>query len=59
MDKKLVTYPKGEKIKLPFGVRRAKTAALFSIFGTDKQILLAKQVFQFQDYCVIEFYAQY
>ena len=37
----------------------AKAAALFSIFGTDKQILFAKQVFEFQDHCVIEFYAQY
>ena len=59
MDKKSVTYPKEKKIQLPLGVRGAKAAALFSIFGTDKQILFAKQVFEFQDYCVIEFYAQY
>ena len=42
MDKKLVTYPKEEKIQLSLGVRGAKAAALFSIFGTDKQILFAK-----------------
>ena len=62
MDKKSVTYPKEEKIQLPLGVRGAKAAALFSIiFGTDKQnlILFAEQVFEFQDHCVIEFYAQY
>ena len=59
MDKKSVTYPKEEKIQLPLGVCGAKAAALFSIFGTDKQILFAKQVFKFQDHCVIEFYAQY
>ena len=60
MDKKSVTYPKEEKIQLPLGVRGAKAAALFSFFGTDKQILFAQQVFEFQDhYCVIEFYAQY
>ena len=35
------------------------TFSLFSIFSTDKQILFAKQVFEFQDHCVIEFYAQY
>ena len=58
MDKKSVTYPKEEKIQLPLGVRGAKAAALFSIFGTDKQILFAKQVFEFQDHCVIEFNAQ-
>ena len=39
MDKKSVTYPKDEKIQLPLRVRGAKAAALFSIFGTDKQIL--------------------
>ena len=55
MDKKSVTYPKEEKIQLPLGVRGAKAAALFSIFGTDKQILFAKQVFEFQEHCVIEF----
>ena len=59
MDKKSVTYPKEEKIQLPLGVHGAKAAALFSIFRTDKQILFAKQVFEFQDHCVIEFYAQY
>ena len=59
MDKESVTYPKEEKIQLPLGVRGAKAAALFSIFGTDKQIVFAKQVFEFQDHCVIEFYAQY
>ena len=47
MDKKSVTYPKEEKIQLPLGVCGAKAAALFSIFGTDKQILFAKQVFEF------------
>ena len=36
-----------------------KAAALFSTFGTDKQIIFTKQVFEFQDHCVIEFYAQY
>ena len=64
----LESYCHGQKVgnlsqrremKLPLGVRGAKTATLFSIFSTDKQILLAKQVFQFQDHCVIEFYAQY
>ena len=59
MDKESVTYPKEEKIQLALGVHGAKAAALFSIFGTDKQILFAKQVFEFQDHCVIEFYAQY
>ena len=59
MDKKSVTYPKEEKIQLPLGVRGAKAAVLFSTFCTDKQILFAKQVFEFQDHCVIEFYAQY
>ena len=59
MDKKSVTYPKEEKIQLPLGVRGAKAPALFSILGTDKQILFAKQAFEFQDHCVIEFYAQY
>ena len=41
------SYPKEEKIQLPLGVRGAKAAALFSIFGTDKQILFAKQVLYF------------
>ena len=61
MDKKSVPYPKEvqEKIQLLLGVRGAKAAALFSTFSTDKQILFAKQVFEFQDHCVIEFYAQY
>ena len=59
MDKKSVTFPKEEKIQLPLSVCGAKAAALFSIFGTDKQILFAKQVFEFQDHCVIESYAQY
>ena len=59
MDKKSVTYPKEEKIQLPLGVHGAKAAALFSIFGIHKQILFAKQVFEFQDHCAIEFYAQY
>ena len=59
MDKKTVTYPKEEKIQLLLGVRGAKAAVLFSTFGTDKLILFAKQVFEFQDHCVIEFYAQY
>ena len=59
MDKKLVTYPKEEKIQLPLGVRGAKAAALFSIFGTDKQISFGEKVFEFPDHCVIEFYAQY
>ena len=45
MDKKSVTYPKEEKIQLPLGVHGAKAAALFSIFGTDKQISFAKQVY--------------
>ena len=54
MDKKSVTYPKEEKIQLPLGVRGAKVAAPFSIFASDKQILFAKQVFEFQDHCVIE-----
>ena len=58
MDKKSVTYPKEEKIQLPLGVRGAIAAALFSIFGTDKQILFAKQVFEFQDHCVIELYVE-
>ena len=44
MDKKTVTYPKEEKSQLPLGARGAKAAAVFSIFGTDKQILFAKQV---------------
>ena len=43
----------------PLGVHGAKAAALFSTYGTDKQILFTKQVFEFQDHCVIEFYAQY
>ena len=59
MDKKSVTYPKEEKIQLPLGVRGAEAAALFSIFGTDKQILFAKQAFEFQGHRLIEFYAQY
>ena len=54
MDKKLVTYPKEETIQLPLGVRGAKAAAPFSIFASDKRILFAKQVFEFQDHCVIE-----
>lgn len=57
MDKKSETYPKEEKIQLPLGVRCskivcAKAAALFSIFGNDKQILFGKQV------CVVEVYTQ-
>ena len=53
MDKKLVPYPKEvqEKIQPPLGLRGAKAAVLFSTFGTDKQILFAKQVFEFQDHC--------
>ena len=61
MDKKSVPYPKEvqEKIQLPLGLCGAKAAALFFTFGTDKQILFAKQVFEFQDHCAIELYAQY
>ena len=47
-----------KKIQLPLRFRGAKAAALFSMFGTDKQILFAKQVFEFQDHCAIEFCAQ-
>ena len=59
MDKKSVTYPKEEKIQLPLGIKGAKAAALFSFFGTDKQILFAKQVSKFQDHCVIQFSEQH
>ena len=59
MDKKSVIYPKEEKIQLLLGTHGAKAAALFSLFGTDKQILFAKQAFEFQDHCVIQFSAQH
>ena len=59
MDKKSVTYPKEEKIQLPLGVVLKVLLSFLSSVLTDKQILFAKQAFEFQDHCVIEFYAQY
>ena len=48
MDKKSVTYPKEEKIQLPLGVRGAKAAALFSIFGIHNKSYLLNKYLNFK-----------